>query len=278
MGTLLAPLAGAVLVRTQHFLRPASLERSGNRQRASLALHRSLNRRLRGYVAISATVAEAACLRREVAVADIVVIPPAIQLPDERAVSAARAARHNLAAPVVAFAGRLVVERRLDRLIRAMPLVLERLPACRLIIAGTGEAEEHLKTLAAALGVQQAITWAGWVAEPYSVLARAHVYVNTWSDEGFGMAMAEAMTLAMPVIAVRSGANVEMVQPGVTGLLVAEDDADDLASAIVEIVGQRERAAVMGERARERALSLYGARRTAQSTLIHYERLLDLHS
>jgi starch synthase len=122
--------------------------------------------------------------------------------------------------------------------------------------------------------VADAVTWAGWVADPYAVLAGTHVYVNTWSEEGFGMAMCEAMALALPVVAIAAGNNREMVESGVTGLLVPEDDPQALAAAIVELLEKPGRAAVMGEAARHRALSLYGAERTARATLAHYERLV----
>jgi glycosyltransferase involved in cell wall biosynthesis len=271
---VLSRLGGGVLVRTQHFTRPASLERGGLGGVASLRLHRVLNRRLEGYVAVSRSVADAALERRETGSAEVVVIAPGIEMPDETLLVAARAARAAAPQPVVAFAGRLEPERRLDVLLRAIALVREQLPGCRFPIAGSGAAERDLKRLAAELDIEDAIAWKGWVADPYAMLAGAHVYVNPWPWEGFGMAMAEAMALALPVVAVDSGASTNMVRTGVTGLLVAGGDAPALAAAIVTLARDRDLAASMGEAAREQSTALYGASATAEATLALYRRLL----
>lgn len=273
LGVVLAPLARAGLVRTQHFLRPASTERSGWRRGSSLAVHRLVNHRLAGYVAISQAVAEAARLRQETAGAELVVIAPAIMLPDAVAVESARVRRSELPSPVVVFAGRLVRERRLDVLLRAIPLVRAELPDCRFVIAGIGEDEAELRQLSAELGVEPAITWTGWVDDAYALLSGAHVYVNTWSQEGFGMAMAEAMALTLPVVAVEAGANGELVQDRVTGRLVAPDDPGALAAALVELLADRAVAEHWGNAARRSVLARFGAPRTAEATLALYRRV-----
>jgi len=271
----LSTVLGGIFVRTQHFVYTATMNRRGWARRASLALHRRVNSRLDGYVAVSQSVAQAGRARRETGDALVAVIPPAIVFPTNDALSRARAARATLAYPVVAFAGRLEPERHLDVLLRAVPIVLAEIPDCRFVLAGAGSAEEDLRQLAAELGIEAGITWAGWVADTYSVLTNAHAYVNTWPREAFGMAMAEAMALALPVVAVDAGANTEMVNGGVTGSLVPVDDSAAMAAAIVDLLRDRAVAAEMGEAARERALAAFGGRLTAVSTLALYERLLE---
>lgn len=204
-GVLLSPFVRGPLVRTQHFMNPASIERAGWSGCASLGLHRVLNRRLDGYTAISQVVAEGARDRRETGSAEVVVIPPAIELPSPESVENARRQRARTTHPVVAFAGRLEAERQLDVLIHAIPMVLAEMPLCHFVLAGSGAAERQLRQLACELGIEQSITWTGWVADTYSVLSQAHIYVNTWPREGFGMAMAEAMALGLPVIGINAG-------------------------------------------------------------------------
>ncbi len=275
VGACLSTALGGIFVRTQHFVHTATMDRRGWVRRASLALHRRVNHRLDGYVAVSQSVARAAQERHETGDAVLVVIPPAIELPTQAAVARAREARMRKDHPVVVFAGRLEAERRLDVLLRAIPLVRTELPECRFSIAGTGDAERELRQLAADLQATDAIFWAGWVAETYAVLADAHLYVNTWPREAFGMAMAEAMALALPIVAVDAGANTEMVDAGVTGFLVPVDDSAAMAAAIVDLLRDRAVAAEMGEAARERAVAAFGGRLTAVSTLALYERLLE---
>jgi glycosyltransferase involved in cell wall biosynthesis len=263
-----------VVVRTQHFVSPASVERGRVLRAASISMHRSLNRRLDGSIAVSDAAAHAARERGEATTTRVMVIPPGIEAPSDDAVARARATRARAADPVVAFVGRLEAEKSLDTLIRAIPRVLARLPGCRFEIAGTGDAEPALKSLARRLGVDPAITWPGWV-EPDQVFERAHVYVNPWPAEAFGMAMAEAMAFGLPVIAVDSAANPEMVQDGVNGILVTSRDPGAMADAIVRLASDLESAQRMGEAARERAVRLYRAERTAAATLSFYRRLLE---
>jgi len=274
-GALLTYVADAVLLRAQHFTHPASVTRSGLSRCLSLALHRTLNRQLDGYVAVSRAVAEAARQRRETGRSEVTVIPPAVDLPPAEAIARAREQRAGLRGPVVVFAGRFEAERCLDVLLHAIPRVREQLPDCRFVLAGSGAAENDLRSVAVRLGVENAITWTGWVTDTYSVLGPAHVYVNTWPHEGFGMAMAEGMALGLPVVAVDAGASVELVDPGVTGLLVPPADPAALAAAIVGVIGDTEVLARMSRAASARALSLYGAARTARETLALYQRMVE---
>jgi glycosyltransferase involved in cell wall biosynthesis len=274
-GALLAPLARGLVIRTQHFTRPASVERPGWRKPASIALHRALNRTLDGYIAVSQSVANEARARHETGNAEVVVIPPGIQLPGTELVVQARAAREESREPVVTYIGRLEAEKRVDVLLEAIPRVRDQLPECRFVIAGSGGAEKELRQLAGRLGIDAAITWAGWVAEPDAVLKDAHVYVNPEPWEGFGMAMAEAMAFGLPVVAVNSGASAEMVEDGITGFLVSSGDSAALATAIGSLAGDRRQAAEMGEVARQRAVRRYGVERTARATLAFYQRLRE---
>lgn len=275
VATALSKLMDGMLIRTQHFSRPASLERGGLRGSASLRFHRSLNRKLDGYIAVSQHVADGARERCETGTAKLVVIPPGIDLPTEMVVGQARTARREMSHPVVAFVGRLEPERRLDVLLRAVPLVRARFPDCQFVLAGSGGGEGELKLLASDLGIEDAIIWKGWVENSYSTLNLASVYVNPWPWEGFGMAMAEAMAIALPVVAIDTGASTNMVEPGINGWLVPGGDAEALAAAIIRLASDAACAAHMGEAARRRATSLYGAERTAQETLALYEELRE---
>lgn len=272
-GSVLARRAKACLVRSQHFVRPASVERGGWRGSSSQALHRALNRQVDGYVGVSQAVADAARSRGETATALMAIIPPGVRLPSEGAVADARIARQQASSPVVASLGRLEPERRFDVLLDAIPKVLAAVPHCRFVIAGSGRAEPDLKSQARDLGLINAIDWTGWVPESDRVLNQSHVYVNTWPWEGFGMATAEAMGFGLPVVAVNSGASVELVEPGVTGSLTPGGDPDALAAAIIDLITDLPHAERMGDAARERALDLYGTRRTAEAMLAFYTSL-----
>jgi glycosyltransferase involved in cell wall biosynthesis len=268
-----AQRSGARLVRTQHFVRPATVERTGWRRAASLVLHRALNADVDALVAVSESAAAAALERREVGAAKVSVIPPGIELPDEQQVERAVAARRELRDPVIAFVGRLEREKQLQLLLCAIPLVLRHLPRCTFAIAGSGSAEPELRALARQLRLGRSVRWLGEVEAPDAVLADAHVYVHPCAGEGFGLAVAEAAAWALPVVGRDSGGVGELVEDEATGLLVPDDDPAELAAALVRLAADREWAEELGREGRRRAVAGLGAERTAALTHELYERI-----
>jgi glycosyltransferase involved in cell wall biosynthesis len=263
LGAVAARATSTGFVRTQHFVETASMRRTGLRHRASLAAHRLINQRVDGFVAVSGSVLEAARRRGELGRAEIRVISPAVTLATDERAATARSRRQTRSDPCLAFTGRLEPERRLDTLLAAIPIVQQTLPACRFVVAGDGAAEASLRQQALALGIESALSWRGWVDDTLAVLDHADAYVNTWPDEAFGMAMAEAMGLELPVIAPDAGANPEMIERGVSGQLFAAGDPGSLAAAIVQTVADRETCRRMGVAARRHALASFGASSTA---------------
>jgi glycosyltransferase involved in cell wall biosynthesis len=274
LGSLLAVHGRTPLIRTQHFTRTASALRRGWGRSGSLAAHRLVNKSLAGYIAVSQAVLDAARARGELGVVPTAVISPGIPIAPMLSVEAAEKARTELGYPVIAFMGRLERERRVDLLLDAIPAVLRDAPNCRFLIAGSGKDEDRLQQQARRLGVDGVVSWLGWVSEPDALFERSHLFVNTLAEEGFGMAMAEAMAYGLPVIAPAAGSNPEVVDNGVTGLLVQPNDAPDLARSIVRLSRDLNFAAELGRRGRGRAAASFGVDRTASATRDFYVRVL----
>jgi glycosyltransferase involved in cell wall biosynthesis len=100
------------------------------------------------------------------------------------------------------------------------------------------------------------------------LLARTSVFVFPTEMDNSPYSVLEAMRAAVPVVATRVGALPEMVDDGVTGLLVAHDDAD-LAAAIGSLLADRARVEAMGAAGRDRVIERYDANVTTS-------RLLDI--
>jgi glycosyltransferase involved in cell wall biosynthesis len=260
---------GDALVRTQHFIAPASSGRRGVSGGLSLSAHRFINRRYRGQVMVSDAVLAAAQQRGELGTARVAVIPAGIELPTEVSTSEAQAWRGEHRDPVLISAGRMQPERHFEVLIRAMPQVLARFPACRLVLAGDGSEREDLRALAAEIGVAAAIDWPGWVTDLGAVLGRGHVYVNTWPLEAFGMATAEAMSYGLVPVVSDSGAAGELIEPGLSGLQFAADDSAALARVVGELLADPKRRAQLGSGAAVRA-QRYGMDGVAEEMLGFY--------
>ncbi len=261
----------AVFVRSQHFLEPGSATRRKRLGQLSLAVHRQINRRVDQYVAVSEAARFAALSRGDIDDARVVVVPSGIHVAPEGNVASARAWRRRASScPTVVSAGRLEAERRFDVLLRAVPLVLRESGRCRFVVAGDGSHADALRGLAAKLSVDRYITWTGWLDDIGPALEQAHIYVNTWPHEGFGMATAEAMSYELPAIVTSSGAAAELVSDGVSGRVIPPDDHVALAQAILGLLSNPVSAQRLGERARCQAHD-YSIHRSATAMLAVYD-------
>ena len=89
-----------------------------------------------------------------------------------------------------------------------------------------------------------------WVDNAAGLMGHLDVLVLPSRMEPFGTVLAEAMAAGTPVVASRVDGLPEVVDDGVTGLLVPPEDPEALADAVLQVLGDRER---MGAAARERA-------------------------
>lgn len=151
------------------------------------------------------------------------------------------------------FAGRLVQEKGLAHLLRALALV--DVP-WRLVVAGDGPARDEYQALAAQLRIADRVVFRGWldVEEMKSALQRSACVVmpSLW-PEPFGRMGAEAFVYGCPIIAYAAGGVADWLQDRATGLLVAPGDIQALARSIRQMLQEPELRRQMGQQAREYA-------------------------
>ena len=170
----------------------------------------------------------------------------------------------------VVFFGRLSHSKGADVLVEALAsLPTERRPRCRII--GRGEAEPHLRARIAASGLGETVELVGWksAVELAEILKSAAMVVLPSREESFGNAVAESMAAGAPIITTRVGSVPELIEDGLTGLLVEPDDPQGLALAIDALLTDPDRAATLGARARQQAQERYAWDAVAES----FERL-----
>ena len=125
------------------------------------------------------------------------------------------------------------------------------------MLVGDGEMRPQIEAAIARLGVQDAVTLAGWQDEAAirQYLDASHAMILPSFAEGLPMVIMEAMAAARPVIATYIAGTPELVLPGQTGWLVPAGDVEGLAEAIVEVAGATpQRLAQMGQTGRARVL------------------------
>lgn len=147
-------------------------------------------------------------------------------------------------------AGRLVPIKGFDSLLRSFAVCRAHNPHCFLGIVGDGPERASLEKLAASLGVDRCVRFAGHMHDIRPALSAADVFVLASKNEGMGRVIVEAMAAGLPVIATKVGGIVNLLRSNDTGILVAKDDTVALADAMRELADDRTRRLRMGACAR----------------------------
>ena len=169
-------------------------------------------------------------------------------------------------APVAGFVARLDPWKGADVFVRAAAEAARQRPDAHFIVCG-GELPGYeayargLREVAGRLGLDGRMHFTGWtyrVDDIPDVMGAIDVLVHTSvRPEPFGLVLIEAMASGKPVVAARDGGVPEIVEDGVTGVLVRPGDWYEAACAVAALLGQPERARVMGAAGRRRAQRLF---------------------
>jgi phosphatidyl-myo-inositol dimannoside synthase len=169
--------------------------------------------------------------------------------------------------PHMIFACRQLFPRKGIRfLLEAAAVLKPQFPDLKVVLAGDGFERPALVQLAQELGIGEDVTFLGWVsnAELPPFYRAAAVSVIPSLEEGFGIPAAEAMGCEVAVVASDAGGLPEVVENGITGLVVPRGDSAALANAIGSLLTDPERRRQMGQAGRARALRLFDWDRSAE--------------
>jgi glycosyltransferase involved in cell wall biosynthesis len=151
-------------------------------------------------------------------------------------------------AQIVGVIARLEAEKGHRTLLEAWPLVLAAQPRAWLLIVGEGSERDSLEAEAASLGISDRVVFTGRREDVPAVTAALDVSVLPSYREAQGLSVLEAMALGRPVVASRVGGIPEMIEDGVSGLLVPPNDREALASAIVRLLADHPFADMIAKR------------------------------
>jgi phosphatidylinositol alpha-1,6-mannosyltransferase len=177
---------------------------------------------------------------------------PLALLPEREAGPVDGALVSSITPRTIVIAGRMNAAERYkghDELLEAWPTVLGRRPDARLALVGRGDDVKRLEAKANGLGLAGSVRFTGFVSEATldAILARAGGFALPSRSEGFGLAYLRAMRAAVPCIAGADNAAREVVEDGVTGLLVPSAEREALAQAVITLLGDSARRRAMGE-------------------------------
>ena len=148
--------------------------------------------------------------------------------------------------PIVGVVARLEAEKGHPTLLDAWPAIVASDPDARLLVVGEGSREAALREQADRLGIAGSVVFTGRRDDIPAVTAALDVAVLPSYREAQGLTILEAMALSRPVVASNVGGIPEMVEDGVTGLLVPPHDPVALAAAIRRLLDDHPFADTLG--------------------------------
>lgn len=180
---------------------------------------------------------------------------------------------------VIGHTGTMAAHKGQSQVIRAAAAAAAQVPGLRLILLGDGPERQKLTVLARSLGLDGRVEMPGFVGDVETVLACLDVYVHFSRErEGCSNAILEAMASGVPVVATDVGGNRELIEDGVTGVLVPEEDVDGVTTAIVKLGRDPDLRRRLGARALESARQRFSVPRMVAATQALYESVCSRDS
>lgn len=186
--------------------------------------------------------------------------------------------------PIVGFVGRMVKEKGILDLIRAMRLLKEDGVHAQLLVVGAALPTDRvrgfrrkIRNVIAASALEEDVRFVGFRYDVPAILRLVDLLVLPSHREGMPVTILEAMAASKPVVATDIRGCREEVVNGVTGWLVPPADPVALAGAIRKVLDDPEAAAEMGRAGRERVRAVYSEARVLAEQLAVYRKLLREH-
>jgi len=156
-----------------------------------------------------------------------------------------------------AIIGRLSPDKGQELFIRAAALVSQKTGQVKFLVVGDTHLGDPdyavaLQQLSRELGLMDKLEFTGFKSDIWELLSQVDLAVMACPIEAFGRVTIEAMAASRPVIGIRAGGTAEIILDDVTGKLIANDQ-EELSLAILELLGNPQKAAAMGLAGRKRA-------------------------
>jgi glycosyltransferase involved in cell wall biosynthesis len=176
-------------------------------------------------------------------------------------------------APIIGNVAALVPHKGQRHLIDAASLVVRQVPDARFVIAGEGELHGALERQIRERRLEKHVILLGFRPDVLSLHKVFDVFVMSSVTEGLGTSLLDAMACGKPVVATRAGGIPEVVEDGLTGLLVPTRDPEEMAAAIVRLLNDAALRRRMGEAALLSVRERFSVERMVLDTLRVYQRV-----
>ena len=173
--------------------------------------------------------------------------------------------RYRLSAhqPLIGTVANLFPRKGYEYLIDALAEVRKEIPDIHCLVIGEGDDayRESLLRRVETLRLTSALTFAGFQKDVLPYIAGLDLFVLPSLMEGFGIALIEAMSMGKPVIATAVGGIPEVIEDGISGMLVPPSDSSALAQMILHLLKNPELRERLGSAAQARVREKFSAQR-----------------
>lgn len=180
---------------------------------------------------------------------------------------------------LVGTVGHLAPIKGQDVFVRAAALITARRKEVKFVMIGEDKSPDlsnrrSLESLVAELGLNEIVSMPGWRDDMPATLSSLTIFVSAARSEPFGLAIVEAMASGLPVVAAASEGAQEIIEDGVSGKLVALNDADALAQAINDLLYNAHERSRLARNAQHAARERFSLARMASDTERIYREVL----
>ena len=242
------------------------------RNAVSRAMYSALDRFVANSRDVARSLVDSGISRQRISIVNEGVEVPALPTPEQRNTARKRwgIKDHEFLFGCVSV---FVPEKGQRHLIEAIPKVRASHPEARLILAGDGRFRSELQALAHNLQQSDAVLFPGFVNDVAQVYAALDAFAFPSEFEGLGTALQVGMAYALPSISTTRGALGEVVDHERTALIV-EPNADEIAAAMLRILGDEDLRRRLGNTGRREVEERFSAGRMVQNTIGVYEDVL----
>jgi len=143
----------------------------------------------------------------------------------------------------------------------------------RLSIVGDGELRKDIESMIRSLGLEKYVELLGVRKDIPEILRRADIYVMSSEWEGLSIALIEALASGLPIVATDAGSNNEIVENGISGLIVPIKSPQELAKGLYDLIANRETRESFSKAAAKRA-EIFSIETCAQKHMNLYRELM----
>jgi glycosyltransferase involved in cell wall biosynthesis len=184
---------------------------------------------------------------------------------------------------VVGFVGRFSPGKGHEELLRAASEVVRERPLVRFLVAGEASAgeeayEREIRALCTSLGLDGAVTFAGFRRDIPDVMASFDILAFPSHAESFGVVLIEAMAMELPVVSTNCDGVLDIVVEEETGLYVPPRNSTELASALLRLIDDPDLRRRLGVAGRKRVLESFDRRNQIDRLENIYAEVLAEHS